>query len=233
MTTATNSSNHNQTAPATKDVVNPTATAEAHDGGAEKDGDWADRAPFTAAFLRQFDAARTKLTSRIDQGQKGIDELQKKARDLVGQVQAKVDQVGDKVTEEAKGATDKLDDLRTSLGSKWPLRIDLDSWLKMPEQAREEVLHALGIASDKKISRVNANIDKLREELTVLTEAQTSVLKELITGKASWVVAPAAAPTKKPAPRKAAAAKPATKTSAKTTARKPAARKPVAKSNAK
>jgi len=208
MTTATTNT------PDDKDVIDAEVVetaAPADDENAETEGrtdpNWAERAPLTAAFIRQFDAARNSLTERLSESKGSLDELQKKAKDLVEQVQSRVD----KVREEGKEATEKLDEMRSNLGGKLPLKIDLESWLKLPEQARQEVLLALGIASDKKIEALNANIEKLREEMTVLTEAQTAVLKEVINAAA-----------KKPAARKTTRKTTPRKTTARKTTKKPA-----------
>lgn len=196
--------------------------------------EWSERAPLTAAFLRQFDAARNKLTAQLEAGQKNIDDLQKRALDVVEQVQTRAGKVGEKVREEGKEATTKLDGLRKNLGGKLPLKIDLESWLNLPLEAREEVLAVLGIASDKRVAALQASIDTLRDESIVLVEAQTAVLKEIIEQTAKAASRDAAA--RKPAAAKTAAAETAASgnaTTRKAPARKQAATKTAPKSAAR
>lgn len=238
MNTATHSNDNTKNTAPEADVVDVEAVETTAGNDAQEQGDWAERAPLTTAFLRKFDAARNAITDQLEAGQKNIDDLQKKAVDLVSQVQQRAGKVGEKVTEQGKEATTKLDELRKGLGDKFPLRIDLESWLNLPVEARQEVLTVLGIASDKQVKELQLSVDKLREETIVLVEAQTAVLKEIIENNAK--AAPKKAPARKPAPRRAtkAAPKTATKAAPKTAAaRKPAAkktpaRKPAAKKTA-
>ncbi|GEM_PF-3316616 len=255
MNTATTATDANSNDVVDAEVIE-TKSENPGDNGAE-DEDWAERAPFTAAFLRQFETARDKLKDQLETSQKNLDDLQKRARDLVDNVQDRVEKVGDRVREEGKEAGEKLDGMRRDIGEnlgeklsipeklnlgeklkigdKWPLRIDLESWLKLPVEAREEVLAALGIASEAQVSKLQRSVDMLREETTVLVEAQTSVLREIIVENAK-------APARKATTRKAAAKKTTRKTAAKTTtrkapvkkasARKTAAKKPASKATA-
>ena len=209
------------------DVIEATVVANDQTETTET-GDWAERAPFTAAFLRQFDNARTKINEQLEAGQKNIDDLQKKAIDLVSQVQERAgkvsEKVGEKVRTEGKEATTKLEGLRKGLGDRLPLKVDLESWLNLPLEARQDVLSALGLASDKQVKELQETVNKLCEETVVLVEAQTAVLKGIIETNAKSAKAPARSTTarKKAAPRKTA-------TAAKSTSRK----KPVAKRSTK
>ena len=239
-----NTATHNPTKKTTKktmndtpksadnDVIDVQATEEQTSEQQGDTGDWAERAPLTSAFLRKFDAARNALTEQLEAGQKNIDELQKKAIDLVGQVQQRAGKVGEKVTEQGKEASTRLEALRKNLGGKFPLRIDLESWLNLPLEAREEVLNALGIASDRQVRQLHDTIEKMREETIVLVEAQTAVLKEIIEANGTKATTARKTTTRKPAAAakttsKAAATKAAT--ARKTTARKTTARKTTAR----
>lgn len=225
------------------DVIDATVTEERSSVSSEapNEGNWAERAPLTTAFLRKFDAARSALNGQLEAGQKNIDELQRKAADLVSQVQERAGKVAEKVSEEGKEAGGKLEGLRKELGNKLPLRIDLESWLNLPLEARQDVLKVLGIASDKQVSELQASVDKLREETIVLVEAQTAVLKEIIEHQHKPATVPAPTPRKttarkttkaKSSARKASATKSTTAKAATGTA-KPAARKRAPKAASK
>ena len=111
-----------------------------------------------------------------------------------------MDKVGDRVREEGKGAVGRIEAFRERFG-KWPLNIDLESWIALPVEAREEVLSALGIASDRQVSELKTSIETLSADLKAAIDAQTAVIKAELKKKA-----PAAA-RKPKASKKAAVAK--------------------------
>ncbi len=169
---------------------------ETQDNGQNKDGDWTSRAPWTAAVTKQIDAARGLIQDQLKTGSGHIGDLEKKAKDLVVTLQTRVDKVGDRVREEGKDAVGKIEGFRERFG-KWPVKMDMESWINLPAEAREEVLSALGIASDRQVADLKIAIEAMNAGLKAALEAQTKTLTKKLATQ------PKAAP-RKPRARKTA-----------------------------
>ena len=149
----------------------------------EKKEDWTSRAPWTAAVAKQLDSARALIQEQLKTGPVQFGEVEKKAKDLVEALQSGVDKVGDRVREEGKGAVGRFEAFRERFG-KWPVNIDLESWINLPVEAREEVLSALGIASDRQVGELKVAIDTLGADLKAAIEAQTDAIQAQLNKKA-------------------------------------------------
>jgi len=122
----------------TPENTNEVIDVEAKDNGQTEENkeDWASRAPWTAAVAKQIDAARGLIQDQLKSGTGHLGDLEQKAKDLVETVSTSVDKVGDRVREEGKGAAGRFEAFRERFG-KWPVKIDLESWINLPAEARE------------------------------------------------------------------------------------------------
>ena len=135
------------------------------------------------ATADKVEAARAKVReqfqTQLAEAQQRLQGLEKRAHDLVASVQSSASAAVDKVREEKDDVVHRIEEAAHDLGAKVPDKLGVEQWLKMPAEAREDLLTALGVASQKQMVTLHEELAALRAELAGQLEAQTEILAGL------------------------------------------------------
>lgn len=156
------------------------------------------------AVIQRVEAARAHVReqfhARVAEANDRLGGIEKKAQDMVHTAQSTVQQTvavaREKVLEERGEAVQKLEALVGQIGARVGLKADVQAWLKLPADVREDLLIALGVASQKQVATLHEEVAALRAEITAQFVAQTEVLARIVAENAPVHAAPAAAASK-------------------------------------
>ena len=155
-------------------------------------------------------AVREQFHARVAEAHERLGGMERKAQDIVHTAQSTVHETvavaRGKVQEERVEALSKLETLVGNASALMGLKAELESWLKLPAEVREDLLIGLGVASQKQVASVHEDVAALRAEITAQFVAQTEVLSRIVDAPAPVAAAAAVAPrgrTKKVAPAQA------------------------------
>ena len=140
------------------------------------------------AVVQRVEAARAHVReqfhTRVAEAQERMGGIEKKAQDMVHTAQSTMQQTvavaRDKVLEERGEAVQKLEALVGNIGARVGLKADVESWLRLPADVREDLLVALGVASQKQVASLHEDVAALRAEITAQFVAQTEVLARIV-----------------------------------------------------
>lgn len=144
------------------------------------------------SMVDKVEAARARVReefqSRVAQAQQRWNELEKRAHTLVEQVQTSAQTAVERVREEKNEVAQKVEqqvqkveqkveqvahDVSQRLGP-------VEHLLKLPAEAREDLLTNLGIASQKQVAQVHEEVAALSAEISAQFAAQTEALSQLL-----------------------------------------------------
>jgi uncharacterized protein involved in exopolysaccharide biosynthesis len=139
----------------------------------------------------KVDAAREKVReqfqARVSQAQarwnEQLGELEKKAQSVVHQVQATAHDVVEKKNDAVQKVEKVAHDVTTKIPSGGELMDQVEHLLKMPVEAREDMLTNLGVASQKQVAQLHEEIAALSAEIKAHFHAQTEVLGQALDAK--------------------------------------------------
>lgn len=123
---------------------------------------------------------RDEFQDRVAQAQERLQTWERKAADLATTVQATAHAAADKVREEKSEAAQRIETLVGGIAGMVAEKGSFDAWLKLPEEAREDVLTAAGVATQKQVAALQEEVAALRAEITAQFVAQTEVLTSLL-----------------------------------------------------
>lgn len=169
----------------------------------------------------KVEAARAKVReqfeTRLGTATGRFVDLEKKVEEMMSTVQSTMQgaahAAADKVREEGSEAVHKMEQVAAELSAKVADRPFLDHWLKLPEEVRDDMLTASGVASQKQVAALHEEVAGLREEIHAQFEAHADMLATMLAaaghdgahGEAANATAAKAKPKKKPARKSPAA----------------------------
>lgn len=123
---------------------------------------------------------REQFQTRMGMATGRFVDLEKKVEEMVSTVQSTVQgaahAAADKVREEGNEAVHKMEQVAAEISAKVGERPIIDHWLKLPDEVREDLLTASGVASQKQVAALQEEIAGLRAELLAQFEAQAEML---------------------------------------------------------
>jgi chaperonin cofactor prefoldin len=139
----------------------------------------------------KVDAARQKVReqfqARVSQAQtrwtEQLGELEKKAQSVVQQVQATAHEVVEKKNDAVQKVEQVAHDVTTKIPSGGALMGQVEHLMKLPVEAREDMLTNLGVASQKQVAQLHEEIAALAAEIKAHFHVQTEVLGQALEGK--------------------------------------------------
>jgi Ser-tRNA(Ala) deacylase AlaX len=164
------------------DAVRHESQTPRHDNPAQRFA----RSLLGTAVLERAEAARVavreQFQTRVTEAHTRLNVLEKRAQDMVSQVQTSVQATAnaarDRVMEEKTEAVQKVEQLVAAVAK--VDRSSLEAWLKQPAEVREDVLTAVGLASQKQVQTLHEEIAALRAEIAGQFEAQTEALGHIV-----------------------------------------------------
>lgn len=140
------------------------------------------------SVAEKVDAARQKVReqfqSRVAAAQgrwsEQLSELEKKAQSVVQQVQATAHEVVEKKNDAVHKVEQVAHDVTAKIPSGNGMMAQVEHLLKMPTEAREDLLTNLGVASQKQVAQLHEEIAALAAEIKAHFHAQTEVLGQAL-----------------------------------------------------